>query len=65
MDVIKNADVVVEMGPEAGDGGGTVVARGTPEEVAVGKGHTARFLKAALGGGGVGAKAGRAVEAEG
>ena len=34
LDVIKTADYVIDMGPEGGDGGGTVVASGTPEEVA-------------------------------
>ena len=65
LDVIKSADVVVEMGPEAGEGGGKVVVRGTPEDVAASRCHTARFLKAALGGRGKGEPAGKAVEAEG
>ena len=34
LDVIKTADYIIDMGPEGGDGGGTVVASGTPEEVA-------------------------------
>ena len=34
LDVIKSADWIIDMGPEGGDGGGTVVATGTPEEVA-------------------------------
>lgn len=34
LDVIKTADYLIDMGPEGGDGGGTVVAVGTPEEVA-------------------------------
>ena len=34
LDVIKTADYIIDMGPEGGDGGGTVVAKGTPEEVA-------------------------------
>ena len=34
LDVIKTADYLIDMGPEGGDGGGTVIARGTPEEVA-------------------------------
>jgi excinuclease ABC subunit A len=45
LDVIKNADWVVDMGPEGGNGGGRVVAEGTPEEVAeVEDSHTGRFL---------------------
>ena len=34
LDVIKSADHIIDLGPEGGDGGGTVVAQGTPEEVA-------------------------------
>lgn len=46
LDVIKVADYLIDMGPEGGRGGGTVVAAGTPEQVvAAGKGVTARFLK--------------------
>ena len=45
IDVIKLADHIIDIGPEGGQGGGTVVAKGTPEEVAkVRKSHTARFL---------------------
>jgi excinuclease ABC subunit A len=49
LDVIKTADWIIDMGPEGGDGGGTVVTTGTPEAVAAcERSHTGRFLKAVL-----------------
>ena len=49
LDVIKTADWIVDLGPEGGDGGGEIIAEGTPEEVAKVKGsHTGRFLKPML-----------------
>ena len=46
LDVIKQADWIVDLGPEGGSGGGTIVAEGTPEEVAaVEESHTAAFLR--------------------
>jgi excinuclease ABC subunit A len=49
LDVIKSADWIIDMGPEGGSGGGSVVAEGTPEEVAAHEGsHTGRFLSPLL-----------------
>jgi excinuclease ABC subunit A len=46
LDVIKTADWIVDMGPEGGDGGGTIIAEGTPEQVAQnGSSYTAKYLK--------------------
>ncbi|NEE02195.1 excinuclease ABC subunit UvrA [Phytoactinopolyspora halotolerans] len=50
LDVIKTADWLIDMGPEGGTGGGTVVATGTPEQVAKNdESHTGRFLRPILG----------------
>ena len=49
LDVIKTADYILDLGPEGGDGGGTIVAEGTPEEVAkVKKSYTGQYLKKVL-----------------
>ena len=49
LDVIKTADWIVDMGPEGGDGGGTIIAEGTPEQVALStESYTAKYLKAIL-----------------
>ncbi len=49
LDVIKTADYIIDLGPEGGDGGGTVVAVGTPEEVALcEKSYTGKYLKKCL-----------------
>jgi excinuclease ABC subunit A len=50
LEVIKTADWIVDLGPEGGAGGGTIVAAGTPEEVARNpRSHTGRYLRGALG----------------
>jgi excinuclease ABC subunit A len=49
LEVIKTADWIIDLGPEGGDGGGEIVATGTPEDVAKNpKSHTGRFLKEVL-----------------
>lgn len=49
LDVIKTADYIIDMGPEGGDGGGTIVAVGTPEEIAKNKkSYTGMYLKKML-----------------
>ncbi|PIT17730.1 excinuclease ABC subunit A [Snodgrassella alvi] len=50
LDVIKTADYIVDLGPEGGDGGGTIIAEGTPEKVAANrKSYTGKYLKPMLG----------------
>ena len=49
LDVVKTADHIIDIGPEGGDGGGCVVATGTPEEVAeVAESYTGKYLKPML-----------------
>ncbi|AWM87401.1 excinuclease ABC subunit UvrA [Microvirga sp. 17 mud 1-3] len=49
LEVIKTADWIIDMGPEGGDGGGRIVAQGTPEDIAQStESHTGRFLKEVL-----------------
>ena len=50
LDVIKTADYIIDMGPEGGSGGGTVIATGTPEDVAANPvSYTGRYLAPMLG----------------
>jgi excinuclease ABC subunit A len=49
LDVIKTADIVIDLGPEGGDEGGHIIATGTPEELAeIESSHTGRYLRQAL-----------------
>jgi excinuclease ABC subunit A len=48
LDFIKNADHVIDIGPEGGEGGGRLVAEGTPENVAQTETHTGKYLRKAL-----------------
>ena len=49
LDVIKTADYIIDLGPEGGSGGGTIVAKGTPEDIVkVKKSYTGKFLKPLL-----------------
>jgi excinuclease ABC subunit A len=49
LDVVKTADYIIDIGPEGGDGGGRVVATGTPEDVAENaESHTGHYLKPML-----------------
>ena len=51
LDVIKTADHIIDLGPEGGDGGGTIVCTGTPEEVAAcPQSYTGQYLKRMLAG---------------
>ncbi|RBI74622.1 excinuclease ABC subunit A [Roseovarius sp. TE539] len=51
LDVVKTADWIIDIGPEGGDGGGEIVATGTPEDVAaIDRSHTGRYLKDMLSG---------------
>ena len=49
MDIIVNADYIIDLGPDAGDGGGEIIAKGTPEEVSkVKKSKTAKYIRELL-----------------
>jgi len=49
MDVIKSADYIIDLGPEGGEKGGRIIAKGTPEEVAKNPAsYTGKFLKSEL-----------------
>jgi len=49
LEVIKTADWIIDLGPEGGDGGGTIVAAGTPEDIVkVKESHTGQYLKPVL-----------------
>jgi excinuclease ABC subunit A len=53
LDVIKSADWIIDLGPEGGDGGGKIIAEGTPEQVAKNKkSYTGRALQGVLKGNG-------------
>src|SRR5450756_1618860 len=50
LEVIKTADWIIDLGPEGGDGGGEIVAQGTPEDIVrVARSYTGQFLKPVLG----------------
>jgi excinuclease ABC subunit A len=50
LDVIKTGDWLIDLGPEGGNGGGTIVGTGTPEDIAaIGESHTGRYLAPLLG----------------
>lgn len=49
LDVIKTADYIIDLGPEGGDGGGEIVAQGTPEEIAkISGSYTGKYLQQIL-----------------
>ncbi len=49
LDVVKTADWIIDLGPEGGDGGGRIVASGTPEQIAAARdSHTGSYLKKVL-----------------
>ena len=51
LDVIKTADYIIDIGPEGGEGGGTVIAEGTPEDIARNpSSYTGAYMKKMLGG---------------
>jgi len=57
LEVIKTADWILDLGPEGGDGGGRIVAEGTPEDIAANpESHTGRFLAPLLARAGVAPK---------
>jgi excinuclease ABC subunit A len=50
LEVIKTADWIIDLGPEGGDGGGEIVAQGTPEDIVkAARSYTGQFLKPVLG----------------
>jgi excinuclease ABC subunit A len=64
LDVIKTADWVIDLGPEGGEGGGRIVAEGTPEQIAASAAsHTGRYLKRVLRDGQPASSTDRAVDA--
>ena len=48
IDIVKNADYIIDIGPDGGESGGKIVAKGLPEEVATKTSHTAEYLRRAL-----------------
>jgi len=65
LEVLKTADWIIDLGPEGGDGGGEIVATGTPEDIAaVKRSYTGQFLKPVLARGGDGKRKRRIEAAE-